>query len=246
MSRGESVDLKTAFTSQSLAAFVSEGMDDLRPAHRANIRAQLRNIAEALAPFQPSSSRAALGPADPSVPYSAEEIDELRSWARALKPIGNRADARTLLSLGLGMGLSSSELGGLRHSDMTVDDRGIHAQVHGSRARRVTCLRDWEIDLQTIQKTEKSDRFVFRPEREADSKNLISNFAARSSSPVKLSTQRMRATWIVGHMDAGTHMATLLGAAGVASLEAFSRYLPFLAERSDEAVEASLRGLHRG
>jgi len=45
----------------------------------------------------------------------------------------------------------------------------------------------------------------------------------------------MRSTWITTQLSAGTHVRTLVAAAGVDSLEAFTRYLGFV----DPAPEAT-------
>jgi hypothetical protein len=72
------------------------------------------------------------------------------------------------------------------------------------------------------------DSYAFRENHTANYPNLISSFVVRSSSMrVRPTSQRLRATWIVHHLSAGVPVATLMRAAGVESLEAFTRYVRF-------------------
>jgi len=50
----------------------------------------------------------------------------------------------------------------------------------------------------------------------------------------------MRSTWIVTQLSAGTNVRALVRAAGVDSLEAFTRYLAFVNEPHPEATQLQL------
>jgi hypothetical protein len=52
---------------------------------------------------------------------------------------------------------------------------------------------------------------------------------------VRPTSQRLRATWIVHHLDAGVPVVTLMRAAGVESLESFTRYVRFVAADPEHA-----------
>jgi hypothetical protein len=55
-------------------------------------------------------------------------------------------------------------------------------------------------------------------------------------------SQRMRSTWITQHLSAGTNVRVLVRAAGVESLEAFTRYLRFVHEPAALEARAQLIG----
>jgi len=61
--------------------------------------------------------------------------------------------------------------------------------------------------------------FAFAPKREAAGKNLVSNFVARSEGEgIRANAQRIRATWVVDHLQSGTPVLNLMELAGVRSL----------------------------
>jgi len=217
------------FHRDTIARFISVGCPELKPASRGNLRSQLLRMSEILA--QPAPRRLkALPPSDPSAPYSTEELVSLRSWAGGQSTAGRRANAAVLLALGAGAGLSASEIGELRVADIQVDELGVLVNVTGSRARSVPVLREWEEAL--IERVASTDpgKHAFRENHTTFYPNLISNFVDRGHpTRVRLTTQRLRATWIVHHLDAGTPVAALMEAAGVESLEAFTRYVRFTA-----------------
>ena len=90
-------------------------------------------------------------------------------------------------------------------------------------------LGEWTEELRVValQVTDK-DATLFRP-HVAWSKNIVTVFVGRSlGSGLRPSTQRMRATWLVGHLSAGIPMQDLLSAAGLQSMDALVRYERFL------------------
>ena len=171
-----------------------------------------------LAPLPPSTACA---------PYTEDEVAELRSWAR-MSTGARRKSALALVALGVGAGLSASEVTAVRKSDIDKQGNEIVVNVHGSRARSVrvegTCAEDLAIALRAIQPND----WVFCSGRTAAGKNLVTNFVARTQTDgISPNSQRMRATWIVGHLNRGTAVVELMRAAGVASLEAVTRYVQF-------------------
>ena len=91
-------------------------------------------------------------------------------------------------------------------------------------------LREWEAAL--IERAASMDpgKYAFRENHTTFYPNLVSNFVDRGQpTRARLTTQRLRATWIVNHLDAKTPIVALVEAAGVESLEAFTRYLCFVA-----------------
>jgi len=230
------------FHRDTIARFISVGCPELKAASRGNLRSQLLRMSEILA--QPAPRRLeALPPSDPSAPYSAEELVSLRSWASGQSTSGRRANAAVLLALGAGAGLSASEIGELRVADIQVDDLGALVNVTGSRARSVPVLREWEAAL--IERVASMDpgRYAFRENHTTFYPNLVSNFVDRGHpTRVRLTTQRLRATWIVHHLDAGTPVVALMEGAGVESLEALTRYTRFALSTPMALRRSTMRG----
>jgi len=238
---GLPLDRHIVFNRDTIARFISVGCPELKAASRGNLRSQLLRMSEILA--QPAPRRLkALPPSDPSAPYSADELVSLRSWASGQSTPGRRANASVLLALGAGAGLSASEIGELRIADIQVDELGVLVNVTGSRARSVPVLREWEDALVERVASTDPEKYAFRENHTTFYPNLISNFVDRGRpTRVRLSTQRLRATWIVHHLEAGTPVVALMDAAGVESLEAFTRYVRFLTLAPSSLVRSSLQ-----
>ncbi|ANJ25425.1 hypothetical protein ATC03_00200 [Agromyces aureus] len=216
---------RTVFTEAVIADFVRDGVRGLKDASRANMRAQLRRMAEVLNGPAPQAEK--LAPADPQRPYLKDEISSLRSWATSQK-VHHRRDARLILALGFGAGLSAAEIGEIRESDVTADQGGVTVRVRAGRIRSVPVRRVWAARLEEVAGSS-SDEYLVRPGRTSTPKNFISNIVARGKlSTGGPNTQRMRATWLLHHMNQGTPLLALLEASGLDSLEALTRYVRFL------------------
>ena len=230
------------FHRDTIARFISVGCSELKPASRGNLRSQLLRMSELLT--QPAPRRLkALPPSDPSAPYSAEELVSLRSWAGGQSTAGRRANAAVLLALGAGAGLSASEIGELRVADIQVDELGVLVDVKGNRARSVPVLHEWEGALVERVASMDPEKYAFRENHTTFYPNLISNFVDRGHpARVRLTTQRLRATWIVHHLEAGTPVMALMEGAGVESLEAFTRYVRFTTPSDSYSYRLALSG----
>jgi integrase len=229
-SAGLPLDREVIFARQVIGRFASVGLTQYSEAGQGNIRSQLLRMGEALlGPRLAPVRLAPLGPAEPTAPYSLSEVTSLRSWALCQSTTARRANADVLLALGLGAGLSASEIGNVRVCDIAVDDEGVILNVTGTRSRSVPVLRAWERALIERTLTLRPDQWAFRENHTENYPNLISNFVARSgTSTVLPQSQRLRSTWLVGHLTNGTPVIPLMQAAGVESLEALTRYVRFV------------------
>ena len=72
------------------------------------------------------------------------------------------------------------------------------------------------------------ERPYFRPDRTRILRGDILGFIRRcdTTGPPKFTPQRLRITWIVGHLSSGTHLAALQEASGVAAVQ-LAKYLKF-------------------
>ena len=220
---------RVVFAPVTIERFVAEGLAHYAPASRGNRRSMLLRMSEALLGDRARRVRLApLPPSTASAPYSKEEVAELRAWAR-LSTGARRKTANVLVALGVGAGLSASEILGVCRRDIVADGSKALATVCGSRPRVVLMERAWaETLLRAVADLEPGD-WVFGNGRTTAGKNLVTNFIAKTASAgLAPNTQRMRATWIVGQLQAGVAAVPLMQAAGVASLEAITRYVQFV------------------
>lgn len=238
---GLPLEVDVIFRRDTVGNFIATGAPEYRPAARGNLRSQLLRMSEVLLPQHRVRKLRPLPPSDPTRPYTVQELAVLRVWAETESTTARIANANILLALGLGAGLTASEIGNVRVADLTVDDLGVVVHVDGDRTRNVPVLRAWDAALRARVKTLNPDRYVFRENHGKFYPNLVSNFVARSHVIGPLpQTQRMRTTWVITHLERGTPVRSLMRAAGVESLEAFTRYVEFLAPPTEEKYRHAL------
>jgi len=242
---GLALDRKAVFNRLVIEEFIAHGCPTLSPASKGNRRSQLLRMSEALLGQEGCPGRLApLPPSDPVRPYSSSELVALGSWAAGQSTATARRDAGTLLALGAGAGLAVEDVAGLTAGMVTVDDLGVLLAVPGRRPRLVPVLASWETPIIEATAVIPADRPLFRERRTTpNKKNFASNFVDCSAGVgIKPSVQRLRATWIVGHLTASTPVVALMAAAGVESLEALTRYLRFVPGIDPAEARRALRG----
>lgn len=252
---GLELDRETIFLHGVIGEYIARGCPQMSPASAGNRRSQLLRVAEALRIPQRGVERLApLPPSNALSPYSAQELVSLCSWAQGQNTQYRRVHAHLLLSLGLGAGLSNAEILAVQSRHLHVDSEGILIEVEGRRSRMIPLLAAWEQPLLDYSQARPVNprQFIFRPlangeGRSARNSNTIGNFVDQTKPPtVKPTAQRMRVTWIVTHLSAGTPLKPLIVAAGVDSLEALTRYLQFIPGSDLAAVRARFRSASTG
>ena len=86
----------------------------------------------------------------------------------------------------------------------------------GARTRDVPVLSGWAYEVAELARVA-GDGPIFLPERSVITRRQIPNFIARcpKGDAPALNVNRLRNTWIVTHLSAGTHLLALAQAAGV-------------------------------
>jgi integrase len=240
---GIPLERESIFARDSIVAHIAEGLAEHGQGTRTNRRSQLLRVAEALLePALAPRALPAMRASDPTSPYSDEEGETLRNWANTEKNVRACDDALVLLALGLGAGLSAQEVMNVRSADITSVDGVVLVRVTSGRERDVPVLRRWEDVLIRRAGELGGNDYLFKPGRNGAGKNLISNYATKSKAHgVLAQTQRMRTTWLVTQMQAGAPLPELIEAAGVDSLEALTRFLPFVKRTETTTARAQLR-----
>jgi hypothetical protein len=242
---GHPLDRNIVFCQDVIEEFVVTQFRRSSTGYQANIRSSLFSIGRALLGDQAFPRRMRPLPhSEPLRPYSRPNQIELRYWADGQSTPSRRHDANVLLVCCLGAGLKSQDFKMLRSRDVLVDDDGYVLRVPTKRSRFVPVLAEWEDRLpELVARVGAGDHFLFRPERKVHDRNVVGNFIDRTSTnEVRPSLQRMRTTWIVHHLTSGTPIVALMEAAGVSSLEAFTRFLCFVPPCGSDEARRALRG----
>lgn len=246
---GLPLDRQTVFHRDTVAEYIAYGCSQMSAGSAGNRRSQLLRMSELLLPPAARTSRLAALPASPpTVPYAARERVALRSWAAGQVTQYQVVNCHVLLALGLGAGLSAAEVGDVQARHLHCDGQGVLVEVTGRRARLVPVLAEWESVLVDVAVAAmRPDLYVFRPRRDKTHRNLVGNFVDKTNvARVRPNLQRMRATWIVTHLTAGSPVKALVEAAGVDSLEALTRYLRYVPDADINAYRAAFRAANGG
>lgn len=229
--KGLELDAARMFRRRMVEEFVHRGMDSFTRGSRATYRSVLLAIVDAVTP--PSDQPFPIPRSDPTPPYSAAEIAALRSWARAQGSAVRRTDASVLLAMGFGAGLATRELLSVRADDVDVRGDDMHILVWSGRPRLVPVLPAWQPGLREALSERDQDQWVFRVGRTGVRSAQVTDFLHRGhTTELDVRPARMRTTWLLTHLQAGTSPGDLLRIAGLEHLAALDRLHRFLPLRA--------------
>lgn len=122
--------------------------------------------------------------------------------------------------------------------------------VRGRRARLVVCRRAWERVLadqaeHALRIGGEPGGYLFRANAAVRGGNIVTNFLARTHAAPgvpPLKTARLRATWLVGLIEAGVPLTVIVSAAGLDTLHSLTRLLPFVRSTDPGQAATLLRG----
>ncbi|MEW1637600.1 hypothetical protein AB0469_26460 [Streptomyces sp. NPDC093801] len=243
--QGHPVDARLWLDPAMVEHFTAIGCTDVGEASRANYRAALTTIRTAVfGPDLPGGRPIPLSGSDPSQPYTPHQKADLWAWAGGQSTAELRRGLILLLALGLGCGLDTHEIIPLRGPDVrTLEDGATVVAVRGNRSRLVICSRPFERTLAEAA-AHAGTSYLFRPASFARKSNTVTDLvyrAAHDPRVPRLVMGRCRATWLIERMDACIPLPVLLASAGLDSLHALSRLLPFLKSASADQARTILR-----
>ena len=226
-SRGTPLERPRIFRRAIVEEFVHLGMTAYTRGSRATHRATLSLMVEALNPSEAVRVRRAIPRSAPTRPYTRDEVAALHSWAAAQGTPRRHRDAIALLALGLGAGLATREILGARVTDLDTRDDQMHVIVWESRPRVVPIRPDWQRPLRRIIGDLDPASLIFRPGRTGASPGQITDFLLRSRTELDVRPSRMRTTWLLEHLQAGTPPRELLRISGLKNLAALDKIAAF-------------------
>lgn len=229
--KGLDLDVTRMFRRRVVEEYVHRGMESFARGSRATYRSVLLTIVDAVTP--PSELPFPIPRSDPTPPYTVAEIAALRSWASAQGSNVRRRDAAVLLAMGFGAGLATRELLSVRTGDIDVRGDEIHILVWSGRPRLVPVLSAWQPGLRAAIGELGDDQWVFRVGRTGVRSAQITDFLHRGhTTKLDVRPARMRTTWLLAHLQAGTPPRDLLRIAGLEHLAALDRIRRFLPSRA--------------
>jgi len=237
-------DPAVVFRSDEIERFTLMGCRHLAGGTRATYRSALRSIGEHVVGFEVACPDRAMPVAKPTplAPYSEAEFASIIGAISGRRTPFQRNNAMALVVFGRGAGLGAGDIAGLVGTDChRTADGTVIIGVPGARTREVPVLRRWEAEAHDIA-TAAGTGPVFNSTRAAITRNDIARFCERLSwrDAPGLSVSRLRITWIVEHLSAGTPVHVVAEAAGVTAPN-LARYARFLDPVSPGRARDTLR-----
>ena len=237
---GIGLDRELVFDPDTVERFVAalRGSD----ASRATNRAVLRRIGALLtrkAPWEPR--KAPVSRRQVAVPYTVEELERLSNVACQQPTERQRRAAGALIALGAGAGLDGRWCTGVRAEDVLVDEV-VLIRVGDPAARLVPVLARWEATVLELATSAGGEYLVGGS---STSRNRASALTASLVVPPghpKLSCARLRSTWLLSHLIAGTRLPELASAAGLRGITVLSDLLANVPPMDEQDSVQMLRG----
>jgi len=240
---GLPLDRTIIFSAANRRRFLAHGHSSRGAASKAGFSYLLERIAADLLTFDPARPGVRVPKAaEPFAPYSSAEIARFRSQTMTRSTALQRARWRALLTLGAGLALSVGEIMLAQVSD--VEDNGDHLVMHvGGGKRSVICLAAWETEFRALLDDPEVDTFLYpkvvRPKKPSFQAKQFIAIAANPGEGFQI--ERLRSTWIVDHVNAGTPLVPLMEALGVKSLSTLERLASYFAQPSDDELITAFR-----
>lgn len=220
---------------ESLALFARHGRPDLSSASRTQIVSRVRSLADPV----PCSGR------DVFTPYTPAELAAL--WAAAgAQPSEQRCrNARILIALGAGAGLSAAEIAQVRAHDVRPAGAAVVVAVRGRTQRRMVIVRRaFEHTLAEAAHAHTGQVVYLLAPTCFSRAGIVSRITSSLHLPEKCPrplTRRLRASWLKELAESQIALPVLAAAAGITDLAALTRLLRHLDRPDDQQAADQLR-----
>ncbi len=223
--------------------FVATQCDGLALSTRNTMRSALFRIGEAVLDDARTPKAARIGQSQPVAPYSRGEQAALRGMCRWQTTDTKKRSLAVLVAAGCGAGFGAEDTQRMKGRHVAQDADGVvWVSVEGGRRPRVVpVLERWAQILVDAAAECGEDEWLICPGRTGVTAQ-VDTFTARAEGEVHVDSRRLRNTWIVEHLTVGTPMVVLQAAAGVGSLEPFSRLMRFVPEPDERVSVGWLTG----
>ncbi len=210
---------------------------------RGTYRAILRRIGRTLtvsAPWEPlaepTTHRAV------ALPYLGEEIDAIAQDACDQSNPARRRAARAMVALGAGAGLDGRWVTKVRGTDVIESPDALLVRVGPPTPRLVPVLAAHEDEARSLAAEAEDEYLVGGTTLQRNKASAIVARLEIGHGNPRLSCSRLRSTWLVHHLSAGTRLPELARAAGLSGVTVLSDLLEFVPPLPEAAAVKMLRG----
>jgi hypothetical protein len=240
-SEGLPLDRELIFDPDTIERFVEVGLAEDRS--RATYRAVLRRVGPRLtrkAPWEPRSQ--AIPRRSLVMPYTQAEIELLRDDAKEQPTANRRRAARAFLALGLGAGLDGRWASRVVSNDIRRQGSAVVVEVGEPVPRTVVVRAEWEDEMLALAASA-GDAFVVGGKSKSPNRTShLTNALVVPTDHPRLLPARLRSTWLLAHLVAGTRLPELCQAAGIKGPGALQDLIELVPPIPGLEAAAMLRG----
>ncbi len=251
---GMDVTPEVLFDQSVIDRYVTRAMVDLGygPGSRVTAHWRLRVIAEAhdTAPTGARTRPVYRVPRPGALPYSPADVDGFVVWADAMRNPVNRHALLAMLGATLGAGLRAQEVAVLPGASITAGTPAgpVRVRIRGGTHPRTVTVLDRYADLLREAGCRAGPDWVVRPDRTGTDAVLatVVNKMIRDPRLPAFTLSRCRATWVCGHLTAGTRLDVLVAAGGFEDPNGLKGFMEGVPETAPDRSVAQLRAPRRG
>lgn len=159
-------------------------------------------------------------------PFAPADLASMHSWANSLTTLKKRQNAWGLLGLACGAGLRAEEIVDVTVGHIELANGRMFVDVPGSNARRVPVRHAWaRVLLRSIEGRAPEDAVFRGPHIEEYRPRIIQTFLTDHPARVRPTPSRLRASWLIHHIDSGVPVQVLKELGGFGTYHTLFRYL---------------------
>ena len=231
------LDQEKVLTPDRVARYVEESYCGSRPITASTTRGRLEKVGRAATSRAPwPGRRTAIPRAVPLAPYTPAEIAAYRRAATAQRFASTRRCLTGALVLCAGAGAMPGQAVRARTDGLVLDDAGRWCVALDRPDRLVPIVTDYVQEARRLA-AEHPGELWLTPVPHGD--EWLGDRLRRAKTDTTLPpllTARLRATWLVGRLDAGVPVKTLLRAAGLKTSYTLTPYLQYTTSDDDTAL----------
>lgn len=198
-----------------------------------------RKMLRTLAGLRPAVERRPVSTvSEPERPYTNGELAVFHTWAHNQRSDHQRIGCLAVFALGVGCGLTAGETLAVDGADL-VTKCGAPAVRVARDGRVVPVVDRWRSSFEQLIDLAPSGLLVSPGAR--DRKGAMRTILQCSIGEAKPTPARLRVTWLVAHLEAGTPLAALLPASGMTSTDSLRRAMSYVRPMTAERTVAALR-----